>query len=226
MTTLVTATQLADLRRMVAEPTTTTYSDAVLTAIIEKYPHLDEQGEEPFTLETQTITTTVDADSAAAQAVLNVASTVGFRTGKSVRINSGGARDETRTILSIVTGVSLTMTAVLAYTHTALQADVVAYNSPLPLIPTENVDWIPTYCLFSAAADVWDEKAGAVATLYSFSADGGNYSRNQMYLSFMAQARYYRSRRAPSTMRLHKWPEEPDASALTWIANAAEPRDP
>jgi hypothetical protein len=39
---------------MVAEPTTTTYSDAMLTAIIEKYPCLDEQGEEPFTLSSAT----------------------------------------------------------------------------------------------------------------------------------------------------------------------------
>lgn len=50
MTTLVTAAQIADLRRMVAEPTTTTYSDALLTSIIERYPMTDEQGESPFTL--------------------------------------------------------------------------------------------------------------------------------------------------------------------------------
>lgn len=43
-----TAAQLAQLRRMVAEPTTTTYSDALLTTIIESYPCLDDNGEMPF----------------------------------------------------------------------------------------------------------------------------------------------------------------------------------
>ena len=225
MTTLVTATQIADLRRMVAEPTTTTYSDALLTATIEKYPLLDEQGEAPFTLGTQTITTTVDADSAAAQKVLNVASTVGFRTGKSVRINSGGVRDETKTIDSIVAGVSLTMTTNLIYTHTALQADAVAYNSPLPLIPTENDEWIPTYDLNAAAADIWQEKAATWIALYDFSADGGNYSRMQVYEAMQTQARYYRSRRSASVVRLHQWPEEPASDVYTWVANINDPKE-
>jgi hypothetical protein len=149
MTTLVTATQLADLRRMVAEPTTATYSDATLTAIIEKYPHLDEQGEDPFTL-----------------------------------------------------------------------------SSATPPVHVANAEWMPTYDLNAAAADVWEEKAGAVAVLYDFSADGGNYSRGQMYQSLMAQARYYRSKRTPTTMRMVKWPEEPDQSQQLWIGNLAEPRDP
>jgi hypothetical protein len=39
---------IANLRRMVAELTTTTYSDALVTAYIEKYPHLDEFGEAPL----------------------------------------------------------------------------------------------------------------------------------------------------------------------------------
>jgi hypothetical protein len=48
MTTLVTAAQIAQLRRMTAEPTTTTYSDAILTTYIETYPHLDQWGESPL----------------------------------------------------------------------------------------------------------------------------------------------------------------------------------
>jgi hypothetical protein len=46
-----TAAQIAELRRMVAEPTVTTYSDALLTTYIERYPVLDEQGEDPYTLD-------------------------------------------------------------------------------------------------------------------------------------------------------------------------------
>jgi hypothetical protein len=38
------AADIVRLRRMVAEPTTTTYSDAILTEIIERYPLLDADG--------------------------------------------------------------------------------------------------------------------------------------------------------------------------------------
>ena len=44
----VTTAQIAKLRRMVAEPTTTTYSDADITAYIAQYPHIDEFGEQPL----------------------------------------------------------------------------------------------------------------------------------------------------------------------------------
>jgi len=54
MTTLVTAAQISELRRMVAESTSATYSDLVLQGYIEKYPRLDEQGQEPFTLSSAT----------------------------------------------------------------------------------------------------------------------------------------------------------------------------
>lgn len=47
MTTSVTAAQIAQLRRMVNEPTTTTYSDAIITTYIETYPLMDENGEAP-----------------------------------------------------------------------------------------------------------------------------------------------------------------------------------
>jgi hypothetical protein len=40
-------TDIAELRRMIAEPTTTTYSDATLTTYIEKYPLIDSYGRDP-----------------------------------------------------------------------------------------------------------------------------------------------------------------------------------
>lgn len=49
-----TATQIAELRRKVAEPTTATYSDAALKAYIERYPLMDVRGEEPHTWDTST----------------------------------------------------------------------------------------------------------------------------------------------------------------------------
>jgi len=143
MTTLVTAAQIASVRRMVAEPTATTYSDALITIFIETYPHLDEQGENPFTL-----------------------------------------------------------------------------SSATPPVHEVNADWMPTYDLHAAAGDIWEEKAASVADLYDFSADGGNYSRSKQYEQYMAKARSHRSRRLPSTMRLHKSPKEVEPSV--WIGNLPE----
>lgn len=73
---------------------------------------------------------TVDADSAAAQAVLNVAATTNFNAtdyakGWRVIIGRGTAREEEGTVLSIQAGISITLDANLTYAHTAVQADVV-----------------------------------------------------------------------------------------------------
>jgi len=42
-----TASQISQLRRMTAEPTNETYNDETLTAYIETYPTVDENGESP-----------------------------------------------------------------------------------------------------------------------------------------------------------------------------------
>ena len=57
-----TAEQIARLRRMVAEPTTATYSDAELKAYIERYPVLDERGEAPYEWDTSTSPPTQDTN--------------------------------------------------------------------------------------------------------------------------------------------------------------------
>lgn len=144
MTTLVTDEQIAQLRRMIAELSTATYSDETLITYIEKYPHLDEQGLEPYTL-----------------------------------------------------------------------------SSDTPPEQVVNDDWIPTYDLHAAAADVWEEKAASVADRFDFRADGGDYSVSQKYEQAMMQARYHRSRRMPSTVRMMKSPaEDVDlATDQSWIIN-------
>jgi len=140
MTTLVTAAQIATVRRLTAEPTTTTYSDALITTMIEAYPHMDEYGEAP------------------------------------------------------------------------LDDDGVA-----------NADWTPTYDLNAAAADIWNEKASAVAHRVNFAADGGNYSMSNMFEQYMKQSRYFRSRRMPSTARMVKSPKEWNSeSDDSWIGNLPE----
>lgn len=138
MTTLVTAAQISQLRRMTGEPTTTTYSDATLTAYIETYPHIDQYGE-----------------------------------------------------------------------------------SPLDDYGVANADWTPTYDLAAAAANVWEEKAGAVASKFDFSANGGSYTQSQQFEQYMKQCRYYRARRMPSTALLVKSPQE-STSDESWIGNLPE----
>jgi len=69
-----------------------------------------------------------------------------------------------------------------------------------------NIDWIPTYDLNAAAADVWAEKASVLSTDFDFNADGGSYTRSQAYEQAMKQQRHYASRRAPTTIRLRPAP--------------------
>ena len=134
----VTASQIAQVRRLTAEPTTTTYSDALIISMIEAYPHLDEFGEAP-----------TDDD--------------GF----------------------------------------------------------DNIEWTPTYDLNAAAADIWNEKASAIASKFDFAADGGNYTMSQQFEQYMKQARYFRARRMPSTARMVKSPKE-FTQEESWIGNLPE----
>lgn len=118
---------------MVAEPATTTYSDALLTTIIEGYAVLDDLGRMP-----------------------------------------------------------------IYWTYT------------LPPVATLNPYWVARFDLNAAAAQIWEEKAAVPAADYDFSADGGNFSRSQVYEQCMKQARHYRARRAASTWTLH--PDDGDRS--------------
>lgn len=121
-----TAEQIAQVRRMVAEPTDAVYSDAQIQSMIESHSLMDVNGIMPYIL--QSVTTN-------------------------------------------------------------------PINTPNPL-------WIPTYDLNFAAADIWQEKAGAAAGDYDFSADGAQILRGQVYRNAMQQARFYLSRRSPRTITM------------------------
>lgn len=225
MTTLVTAVQLAQLRRMVSELTTAVYSDALLTSYIEARALLDPFGAEPFVYEQLSVASLVDADSAAAQAVLNVAATDGFIVGDTVSINLDGLRAESKIILSIQTGISLTLTTNLAYTHTAVQADAVAVTSRSYQVQVLNGNWTPTFDLNAAAADIWEEKVATLigtGTQMDFAADGSSFRQSQVADQYKERARYYRSRASSKTMTLHKWPEETTVGEFPWIVNLPE----
>ena len=70
-----------------------------------------------------------------------------------------------------------------------------------------NEEWIPTYDLAAAAADIWAERAATLAPDFTFSADGGTYNRDQAYQHFMAQSRYWSSRRGVGTIEMVMWPD-------------------
>lgn len=63
-----------------------------------------------------------------------------------------------------------------------------------PPSQTTNTNWIETYNLNQVAADIWEEKAAAVACDYAFSADGASYSRNQKFEQYMRMAQKFRAR--------------------------------
>lgn len=119
-----TSDQIARVRRMVNELTTTTYSDIAIQAYIEAHPLPDENGTEPRVLDLSTT----------------------------------------------------------------------------PPSYVYSTSWYPTYDLNAAAAEIWEEKAAALAAQVDFSADGGSYSQSQAHANALAMSRFYRARRSAKTV--------------------------
>lgn len=67
----------------------------------------------------------------------------------------------------------------------------------------DDAEWVATYDLHAAAADVWEEKAGALFTQHQFSVDGGSFATQQKYDHAVAQARYHAARRRPASRVVH-----------------------
>ena len=74
--------------------------------------------------------------------------------------------------------------------------------STTPPTISEADEWIPTYDLNAAAADIWEEKAGAVADEFDFKADGGSYSRSQKEEKYLAKSRFHSSRKSAKTIKM------------------------
>ena len=123
-----TAAQLAELRRMTAEPTEAKYSDALLTTYIERWPLMDQTGQPPYFIQ--------------------------------------------------------------GYTKVA------------------NALWTPTYDMNRAAAEIWDEKAAALAEgSIDYSADGGQFSVRQAFQNAKNMAQTYRARRSPAVILFNPGPQ-------------------
>jgi len=142
-----TAAQIAQVRRMVNEPTEATYDDDTIQGYIEAYPLVDIQGEDPI---------------------------------------------------------------ILDYSTTPPSTD-------------ENTNWIPTYDLNAAAADIWSEKAAARADYFDFATDGESHKKSQSYEQCMKQARYYRSRRSITVIEQEPAPVTVDIDDIFF--NRSDPYD-
>jgi len=80
---------------------------------------------------------------------------------------------------------------------------------PEDVYPDES-GWIPSYDLALAAAEIWEEKAAALAANFDFEADGATFSKSQQTDHATAQARIWRSRRVAGN-----WTVMPEANSAT-----------
>jgi predicted homoserine dehydrogenase-like protein len=66
--------------------------------------------------------------------------------------------------------------------------------------------WAGRWDVSPAAADIWDEKAAAVAGSYDFSADGGSFSRSQIVEQYRTEAKRARARGSASSVPIWTYP--------------------
>ncbi len=65
-------------------------------------------------------------------------------------------------------------------------------------------DWEATYDLNATASQIWAEKAGRLTGETDFAADGGSYSRSQLYEMAIKQSRFYQARAFVRTMEFQR----------------------
>ena len=90
---------------------------------------------------------------------------------------------------------ALSAAPVADYSDAAISAIIALYPKydSTGLAPDDE-DWTETYDLYRAAADIADQRAAAVATLYDVSADGAGLSRSQVQAQLYALGTRLRSR--------------------------------
>lgn len=120
------------------------------------------------------------------------------------------------------------LTAELVGASTYSDADLVESLERYPLTDNagalpDSATWAGVWDINCAAADIWEEKAAAMAAAFDFAADGGDYKRSQAYAQMMQSARSFRARRATTTLTMvAEPPPEGAVRAGGWIGNLAE----
>ena len=71
-----------------------------------------------------------------------------------------------------------------------------AVNDRYGVSPEES-DWIPTYDMPRAVAEVWEIKASKAANMVDFDVDGSEVSNSQIYEHCMAQAETWKRKASP-----------------------------
>lgn len=66
----------------------------------------------------------------------------------------------------------------------------------------EHDDWVATYSMNAAAADIWEEKAAAVACNFDFSADGASYQQSKVFDNYTRMAKRFRGRAPIGSQKL------------------------
>jgi hypothetical protein len=118
------------------------------------------------------------------------------------------------------------------YTDAALVAIITAYpvpdalgEDPVTRWGVANAEWVATYDLAAAAADIWAEKASALATgAFDFTADGATYNRSQVGAGAKSMVAYWSSRRMalPRTLKAEIGRGD---DVIPWIGNLPEPTE-
>lgn len=76
-----------------------------------------------------------------------------------------------------------------------------------------NPDWISTYDLHAAAADLLEEQAAVLAKDFDFATENERFERSQKYSQTLNLARWHRSRRVPKTADVVVWPPPDEESS-------------
>ena len=123
------------------------------------------------------------------------------------------------------------------YSDAAIEERVIEH--PLPdsagVVPGGE-GWVPTYDLYLAAADIWNEKAATLAGQFNFSADGASFQVNQAYANALQMVNHYtelstkalkrsRGSRKATSHKLIANPPPRDAPGYypnAWIGNLPE----
>jgi hypothetical protein len=95
------------------------------------------------------------------------------------------------------------------------------FTAATPPAQDANENWIPTYDLYAAAADIWAQKAAGVAEQFNFGSDDQSFERSKIHEQYLKQMRMCLSRRRPTT--LTQYPKERVNEETTWIINNPEP---
>lgn len=116
------------------------------------------------------------------------------------------------------------------YTDGLLAAVIARYPLPdsageWPYLTSGSVNpaWTPTFDLAAACADIWSEKAAAIAGAFDFTADGATFHKAQAVEQYERQARIWRSRRAKGNSEMVVYPRA--SEMFPWIVNLAEDDD-